>query len=81
LGKGIGIERYFAVINKADNPGPVADKLAAMGIPVLGTIPFDKCLVEADLAGKPPIDFNCPAVDSIKAIKIKLEELFGEKKQ
>jgi len=81
LGKGIGIDRYFAVINKADNPGPVADKLAAMGIPVLGTIPFDKCLVEADLAGKPPIDVDCPAVDSIKAIKAKLEELFGEKKQ
>jgi len=52
-----------------------------MGIPVLGTIPFDKCLVEADLAGKPPIDVDCPAVDSIKAIKAKLEELFGEKKQ
>ena len=52
-----------------------------LGIPVLGTIPFDKCLVEADLAGKPPIDVNCPAVDSIKAIKAKLEELFGEKKQ
>ncbi len=81
LGKGIGIERYFAVINKADNPGPVAEKLAAMGIPVLGTIPFDKCLVEADLAGKPPIDVNCPAVDSIRAIKAKLVELFGETKQ
>jgi CO dehydrogenase maturation factor len=51
-----------------------------MGIPVLGTIPFDKCLVEADLAGKPPIDVNCPAVDSIRAIKAKLVELFGENK-
>jgi CO dehydrogenase maturation factor len=50
-----------------------------MGIPVLGTIPFDKCLVEADLAGKPPIDANCPAVDSIRTIKSKLEEIFGEK--
>jgi len=58
----------------------VADKLAAMGIPVLGTIPFDKCLVEADLAGKPPIDVDCPAVDSIKAIKARLVELFGENK-
>jgi len=79
LGKEIGITRYYAVINKADNPGPVADKLAQMGIPVLGTIPFDRCLVEADLAGKPPIDVDCPAVDSIRKIKLKLEEMFGEK--
>jgi CO dehydrogenase maturation factor len=79
LGKEIGITRYYAVINKADNPGPVADKLAQMGIPVLGTIPFDRCLVEADLAGKPPIDVDCPAVDSIRKIKDKLQEMFGEK--
>jgi CO dehydrogenase maturation factor len=51
-----------------------------MGIPVLGTIPFDKCLVEADLAGKPPIDVDCPAIESIRKIKTKLEEMFGEKK-
>jgi CO dehydrogenase maturation factor len=56
----------------------VAEKLAGMGIPVLGTIPFDKCLVEADLAGKPPIDVDCPAVEAIKKIKGKLEEMFGE---
>ena len=65
----------------SENPGPVAEKLAAMGIPVLGTIPFDKCLVEADLAGKPPIDVDCPAVQSIRKIKAKLEEMFGEKKE
>jgi CO dehydrogenase maturation factor len=80
LGKEIGISRYFAVINKADDPGPVAEKLSAMGIPVLGTIPFDRCLVEADLAGKPPIDFDCPAVQSIRRIKEQLEEMFGEKR-
>jgi CO dehydrogenase maturation factor len=77
LGQQIGIERYFAVINKADNPGPVAQKLADMGIPVLGTIPFDRCLVEADLAGKPPIDAECPSMENIRAIKNKLEEMFG----
>jgi len=79
LGNEIGITRYFAVINKADDPGPVADKLAAMGIPVLGTIPFDRCLVEADLAGRPPIDASCPAVEAIAEIKSKLEEMFGGK--
>ncbi len=78
LGREIGINRYFAVINKADDPGPVAEKLASMGIPVLGTIPYDKCLMEADLAGKPPIDAGCPAVDAIGNIKNKLEVMFGE---
>jgi hypothetical protein len=36
--------------------------------------------VEADLAGKPPIDVDCPAVEAIREIKGKLEDLFGEKK-
>jgi CO dehydrogenase maturation factor len=81
LGREIGITRFFAVINKADDPGPVAEKLALMGIPVLGTIPFDKCLVQADLAGITPIDADCPAVESIRTIKTKLEEMFGEKKE
>ena len=81
LGKEIGITRFFAVINKADDPGPVAEKLALMGIPVLGTIPFDKCLVQADLDGITPIDADCPAVESIRTIKTKLEEMFIEKKQ
>jgi CO dehydrogenase maturation factor len=81
LGKEIGITRYFAVINKADDPGPVAEKMAQMGIPVLGSIPFDICLVQADLAGKPPIEVDCPAVQSIKKIKEKLVEMFSEKIQ
>ncbi|VVB68729.1 Iron-sulfur cluster carrier protein [uncultured archaeon] len=77
LGEQIGITRYFAVINKANDPGPVAEKLAEMGIPVLGTIPFDNCLVQADLIGQPPIDVGCPAVENITAIKNRLEEMFG----
>jgi CO dehydrogenase maturation factor len=77
LGREIGITRYFAVINKADNPGPVAEKMAQMGIPVIGSIPFDKSLIEADLAGKAPIDVGGPAVEEIKKIKQKLEDMFG----
>ena len=77
LGREIGITRYFAVINKADDPGPVAEKLALMGIPVIGTIPYDKKLIEADMAGKAPIDVGGPAVEEIKKIKQKLEDMFG----
>ena len=78
LGKEIGITRYLAVINKTDKPGPVEEKLKQMGIPVIGTIPYDKNLIEADLSGRAPIDVGGPAVEAIKEIKNKLEEMFGE---
>jgi CO dehydrogenase maturation factor len=78
LGEQIGISRYFAVINKTDDPGPVKDKLDQMGIPIIGTIPFDKKLIEADLAGLAPVDVGGPAVEEIKKIKEKLENMFGE---
>jgi CO dehydrogenase maturation factor len=76
LGKEIGITRFLAVINKASEPGVVEEKLKEMGIPVLGTIPYDRNLVEADLSGKAPIDVGGPAVESIVKIKNKLEEMF-----
>ncbi len=78
LGEQIGISRYFAVINKTDDPGPVKEKLDRMGIPIIGTIPFDKKLIEADLAGLAPVDVGGPAVEEIKKIKDKLENMFGE---
>ncbi len=76
LGQEIGITRYYAVINKTDNPGVVEEKMKGMGIEVLGTIPYDRNLIEADLAGKAPIDVGGPAVEAIKAIKERLEETF-----
>jgi len=78
LGEQIGISRYFAVINKTDDPATVKEKLDQMGIPIIGTIPFDKKLIEADLAGLAPVDVGGPAVDEIKKIKDKLENMFGE---
>jgi len=78
LGEQIGITRYFAVINKAEDSGMVKEKLDQMGIPVLGTIPYDRNLIQADLEGKAPIDVGGPAVEAIKKIKEKLEEMFGE---
>jgi CO dehydrogenase maturation factor len=78
LGEQIGISRYFAVINKTDDPSPVKEKMDEMGIPILGVIPYDRNLIDADLAGKAPIDVGGPAVESIKLIKEKLEKMFGE---
>jgi CO dehydrogenase maturation factor len=45
---------------------------------VLGTIPYDKNLIQADLAGQAPIDVGGPAVEAIKSIKERLEEMFGD---
>ena len=75
LGEQIGITRYLAVINKATEAGVVEEKLKDMGIPVIGTIPYDRNLVEADLAGKAPIDYGGPAVEAIKEIKNRLVDI------
>jgi CO dehydrogenase maturation factor len=76
LGKEIGITKYLAVINKASEPGVVEEKLKGMGIEVIGTIPYDRNLIEADLSGKAPVDVGGPAVEEIKKIKQRLQEMF-----
>jgi CO dehydrogenase maturation factor len=79
LGEEIGITRILAVVNKSRKPGIIEEKLHEMGVPILGTIPFDENLIEADLSGRPPLDLGGPAMESIKEIKEKLVELFEEK--
>jgi len=78
LSTDLGIEKVMAVLSKApEEPTVINEKLAEMGVPLLGTIPFDTKLMEADLAGKSPLDVGGPGVEAIKEIKGKLEELFG----
>jgi CO dehydrogenase maturation factor len=78
LAKDLGIERVMAVINKApEEQVKIKEKLAEMNVPVLGMIPFDRCMMDADLAGKSPLDVGGPGVEAIKDIKTKLEDLFG----
>jgi len=68
----------MAVINKApEEQAKIKEKLAEMNVPVLGMIPFDRNFMEADLAGKSPLDVGGPGIEAIKEIKVKLEELFG----
>ena len=38
---------------------------------------YDKNFMDADLAGKSPLDVGGPGVEAIGEIKVKLEELFG----
>ncbi len=78
LADDLGVERVMAVISKApEKPTIIEEKLAEMGVPILGTIPFDRTLMDADLTGKSPLDVGGPGVEAIKEIKAKLEELFG----
>ena len=71
LGTDIGVERFAAVINKAgeEDLGAVESRLEYMGIPVLGTIPYDSSFVKADLAGRSPVEEGGAAMAAIREIK------------
>lgn len=59
LGEDIGISRILAVINKVTDTGTVKkieNKLDEIDLPLLGTIPHDQRLVEADIEGIAPLD-------------------------
>ena len=74
LGTDIGVNRFAAVINKAgeEELGAVGSRLEYMGIPVLGTIPYDRSLVKADLAGRSPVEEGGAAMAAIEGIKDRL---------
>ncbi len=79
LSEDLGVERIMAVISKApEDPKIIKDKLAEMNVPILGTIPYDTNLIEADLSGKSPLDVGGPGVEAMKDIKERLVELFGD---
>ncbi|GFO96221.1 cobyrinic acid ac-diamide synthase [groundwater metagenome] len=69
LARQIDIRKFGAVINKAggDTKG-IADKLKGYGIEVLGVIPYDTALVQADMESIAPIDKGGAAVEAIKNI-------------
>jgi CO dehydrogenase maturation factor len=74
LGIDIGVTKFAAVINKAgeEDLGAVESRLENMGIPVLGTIPYDSSLVKADLAGRSPVEEGGAAMAAIEGIKDRL---------
>lgn len=72
LGSEIGITNFAAVINKATDSSLIEEKLSLLGIPVIGIIPFDPLLVEADLKGVSPIELGGPGVEQIIEIKYRI---------
>ncbi|VVB93960.1 Iron-sulfur cluster carrier protein [uncultured archaeon] len=69
LARQIDIRKFGAVINKAG--GEVKEikiRLDGYGIPVIGTIPYDTALVQADMENIAPIDKGGAALEAIKEI-------------
>jgi CO dehydrogenase maturation factor len=78
LGEDIGITRFAAVINKvtsADVAHQIETILDELDIPVLGIVPHDPLLIQADLEGRAPLDVGGTAVEQIKALKEKIAAL------
>lgn len=81
LSSEIGVKHLAAVINKGGSE-KVNERLEELGIEVLGEIPFDPKLMQADLDKRAPIEVGGKAVDAIVKIKEKLIEVIeGIKKE
>ncbi|SES69983.1 CO dehydrogenase maturation factor [Methanococcoides vulcani] len=74
LAGGIGVKNLAAVVNKGTS-ADVKPKLAELGIPVLGEIPFSPDLMNADFEGKSPIDAGSESIASFVEIKEKMLEM------
>jgi CO dehydrogenase maturation factor len=74
LSSEIGVKHLAAVINKGGSE-KVNERLEELGIEVLGEIPFDPKLMQADLDKRAPIEVGGKAVDAIVKIKEKLIEV------
>jgi CO dehydrogenase maturation factor len=77
LSSEIGIKHLAAVINKGGSE-IVNERLDELGIRVLGEIPFDPQLMQADLEKRAPIEVGGKAVEAIVKIKEKLMEIVEE---
>lgn len=70
LARQIDIRKFGAVINKAGrDSSDIEDRLKGYGLEVLGVIPYDAALVQADLENVAPIDKGGDAIEAIKNIR------------
>ncbi|WP_406661351.1 carbon monoxide dehydrogenase accessory protein CooC [Methanolobus sp. ZRKC3] len=76
LSEGIEIAHLAAIINKGTSAN-IKPKLEELGIPVLGEVPYDTELVEADFQGLSPIDVGGKWVDSLTSIKNNMLEMIA----
>ncbi|HIH44170.1 MAG TPA: AAA family ATPase [Candidatus Methanoperedenaceae archaeon] len=79
LAQDIGITKFGAVLNKSkEGAESVRQSLADLGIPLLGSIPYDDELQAADIEGTAPIDKKSPAIVAIAKIKDAVRESVGQ---
>lgn len=80
LSEDIGIKHLAAVINKGKSVN-LKPQLEALGIPVLGEIPYDEDLVRADLEGVAPIDMGGKWVEAVARIKDNMMQMINSFQQ
>lgn len=71
LARELGVKRVQAVANKvrnADDAAAIESFCKARGIDLLGTVPHDDAILEADRAGKALLD-RAPASAAVRAIE------------
>ncbi|OFV67391.1 MAG: cobalamin biosynthesis protein CobN [Candidatus Syntrophoarchaeum caldarius] len=73
----IGIKNIAVVINKdVGGSEVISEKIEAMGLTILGSIPYDRNFVRADLDGTSVLDAEGDAIDAIRKIKDQLVASF-----
>jgi CO dehydrogenase maturation factor len=80
LAKELGIAEVGAVLNKVRNEADreaVASFCATHQMKVVGEIPYDVTLTDAERAGQPPLDYG-PASASVAAMRRLAADLVGE---
>ncbi|HUV82388.1 MAG TPA: carbon monoxide dehydrogenase accessory protein CooC [archaeon] len=70
----IGIVRLAAVINKVRDAEikEIESRLDSLGIPLLGSIPYDNSMITADLNNQSPAETEGSALEALKEIKKRL---------
>jgi len=77
MAREMGIMRIEAILNRADDKTPkeeIEARLNAKGITLIGSIPYDPILAEADMRGLPPstLSAGSPAFSAIEKISLRL---------
>ncbi len=79
LARQIDIRKFGAVINKSGGEvKEIRSRLDGYGIPVIGMIPYDTALVQADMDSIAPIDKGGTALEAIKDICKRLVKQEGK---
>lgn len=79
LARELEVPRIGAIANKVRTEADaeaISSFCARHGIPLLGTIPYDDTLIEAERAGRAPIDHD-PDSPAVTAIRDLAEDLAG----